>query len=166
MDQFASLQNFSNPHVASVLQKPLEIHPSLQIKQPVMSLITLEDETNGSSPKMNRKGKSPALIYPVDTLQGHLGIVCAATFASSRGTWKEPSHGQSKKQGINPLRTLDEDTRVFLFSFSSPLGLTAVSGNSTPYQSPWESYSSVFASVYTFVFLIFCEYFKYALSFI
>ena len=103
MDQFASLQNFSNPHVASVLQKPLEIHPSLQIKQPVMSLITLEDEATGSSPKMNRKGKSPALIYPVDTLQGHLGIVCAATFASSRGTWKEPSHGQSKKQGINLL---------------------------------------------------------------
>ena len=47
---------------------------------------------------------------------------------------------------LNLKRALDEDTGVFSFFFSflsssSPLGQTAVSGNSTLHQWPWESLS-------------------------
>ena len=47
---------------------------------------------------------------------------------------------------LNPKRALDEDTGVFSFFFSflsssSPLGQTAVTGNSTLHQCSWESLS-------------------------
>ena len=58
-------------------------------------------------------------------------------------------YGYSVKKPIGELnlkRALDEDTGVFSFFFSflsssSPLGQTAVSGNSTLHQSSWESLS-------------------------
>ena len=64
------------------------------------------------------------------------------------------------------MRALDEDTRGFSVYFSSPLGQTAVSGNSTLHQWHWESLFDLWNLPFFFVlgifvfFLIFCESLK------
>ena len=75
-----SLHHLGNPHV--VMEKPYEIQPLLQIKQPPMSVV---EDLQGTSPKLK---KAPPTTS-TDCLAGHIGVVVSAVFAQSRGSWAE-----------------------------------------------------------------------------
>ena len=90
-----SLHHLGNPHV--VMEKPFEISPLLQIKQPAMSIVPSQEELQGTSPKL--KGKAPPHGSPILTecLPGHIGIVVSAMFAPTRGSWNERSSVRAKQ---------------------------------------------------------------------
>lgn len=88
-----SLHHLGNPHVLSLLEKPLEVFPLVQIKQPSVPMATSESE---HSPK----AKQRAYVPPPDCLPGHVGIVTSAVFADSRGKWKDSSHSSKRQEPV------------------------------------------------------------------
>lgn len=78
-----SLHHLGNPHV--VMEKPYEIQPLLQIKQPPMSVV---EDLQGTSPKL-KKAPPRTPTTSTDCLPGHMGVVVSAVFAQTRGSWAE-----------------------------------------------------------------------------
>ena len=78
------------------MEKPYEIQPLLQIKQPAMSVVTSLEELQGTSAKL-KKAPSHGATTSTECLPGHIGVVVSAMFAQTRGSWVDRQPMRTKQ---------------------------------------------------------------------